>query len=574
MAAVTDLPPVGDPRFLERVRETLQALTGTRGNPGLTGVRWQDLSRMGLVTALAGSSGGIRGGISPGIGGGSSDTSPPPDVEGFTAGAGVAFIGPSWTLATYRQGHGPAQVNIYAVRKDRGATAEPEPTFADSTLLTTAPHPQTFCAVAVEPNSRYHLWAKHQSVDGVESLNPAGGTHGVTVETGVDVSDLLSVLTGAITRNEIAADVWRTNVFAIAPPEDVDDVDEVFPFIVKTTDETVNGVLVPKGVYMDSAYVVNLQAMVARLGEAWIDSAMVAELSAAHLTAGDGTIGGPLKSASYVTGSDGWIVQPDGFAEFSDVVMRGTIYASAGSIGSISIFSDSIKSGNYDEDEGTGFAFDGATGAIHAYSGTFGGALSGATGTFSGALSAATGTFSGALSAATGTFEGALNGATGTFSGSLTASAVNAVNTINLAGNAVIVPVAVENSSTVDVYETSGVSSVISVSMDTDGYPVYIHASSSFLIDTSLASLTADATVTFYLKVNGATKKTRTFQVKDGSPSSGSFSIAEYISSPGSAEFSISLHAAINVVPDSPHVWVSIPAEAATIFALGCKNNI
>lgn len=54
-------------------------------------------------------------------------------------------------------------------------------------------------------------------------------------------------------------------------------------------------------------------------------------------------------------------------------------------------------------------------------------------------LNGATGaaTFAGALSGATGTFAGALAAATGSFSGVLTAGAVNAVTTINIAGNAV-----------------------------------------------------------------------------------------------------------------------------------------
>lgn len=66
--------------------------------------------------------------------------------------------------------------------------------------------------------------------------------------------------------------------------------------------------------------------------------------------------------------------------------------------------------------------------------------------TFAGALNAATGTFAGSLSAATGTFSGSLSGASGTFSGSLTASAVNAVNTLNIAGYAVTVPLSAEYS--------------------------------------------------------------------------------------------------------------------------------
>lgn len=79
------------------------------------------------------------------------------------------------------------------------------------------------------------------------------------------------------------------------------------------------------------------------------------------------------------------------------------------------------------------FSVDGAGNAV------FSGTVYAAAGVFGGSLLAATGTFNGALSAATGTFTGALSAATGTFSGTLTAAAINAVNTINLAGNSVSV---------------------------------------------------------------------------------------------------------------------------------------
>ncbi|MEH6626965.1 MAG: hypothetical protein V7739_11000 [Motiliproteus sp.] len=68
------------------------------------------------------------------------------------------------------------------------------------------------------------------------------------------------------------------------------------------------------------------------------------------------------------------------------------------------------------------------------------GELVAATGTFAGNLSAAGGTFNGTLVGVNGDFSGSLSGATGTYSGTLTASAVNAVNTINIAGNAVTIP--------------------------------------------------------------------------------------------------------------------------------------
>lgn len=73
-------------------------------------------------------------------------------------------------------------------------------------------------------------------------------------------------------------------------------VPSVKPFIVQTTDTVINGVTVPKGVYMDAAYIVNLEAAVARLGTAWITTAMIgdaqivdakiANLNAEKITAG------------------------------------------------------------------------------------------------------------------------------------------------------------------------------------------------------------------------------------------------------------------------------------------------
>lgn len=89
-----------------------------------------------------------------------------------------------------------------------------------------------------------------------------------------------------------------------------------------------------------------------QIGTAVIDDAKVANLSAAKLTAGDGTIGGNLKSSNFVGGVSGWIVQPNGYAEFSNVVIRGasytgTIFANAGTIGGVTIGLADMRTTNY-----------------------------------------------------------------------------------------------------------------------------------------------------------------------------------------------------------------------------------
>jgi hypothetical protein len=303
---------------------------------------------------------------------------------------------------------------------------------------------------------------------------------------------------------------------------------------------------------------------------AWIDSAMVANLSAAHLTAGDGVVGGTLKSTNYVPGTSGWLLNPTlGRLYAMDAVLSGTIYATYGSIGSISIFSNSIESGNYDG-ASTGFALDGATGAIHAYSGTFGGALSGATGTFAGALSAATGTFSGALSAATGTFSGELSAATGTFSGSLTASAVNAVDTINIRGDAVVVPAAKENTSTLtltnDGYTPATLSLLRINDLNCGGYPVFISVS----FDGSTYFLPNDTEYLLTLKVNGVVEKTKALY-----EGGAYFNVVfQTLAVPAAGLVDIELFLTATGSSTGAGATMTIGIGGVSIFALGCKNNI
>lgn len=253
--------------------------------------------------------------------------------------------------------------------------------------------------------------------------------------------------------------------------------------------------LAANAIAVGTAAVQNGAIVNAMIGTAAIDDAKVASLSAAKLTAGDGTIGGDLKSTNFVSGSTGWRVRPDGSAEFSNIIIRGatytgTIYASAGTIGGITIASTYLRAGQLGFDNGTGFYF-GSDGRF-----SFGNSsgskitwdnstlnvsanLVGATGTFSGSLSGATGTFAGSLSAATGTFAGSLSAATGTFSGTMTAAAVNAVNTINIAGYAVIVPTAAEWSGSV----SSGVGTIVSApAIDSEGGNVAISVSVQFSV--------------------------------------------------------------------------------------------
>jgi hypothetical protein len=175
-------------------------------------------------------------------------------------------------------------------------------------------------------------------------------------------------------------------------------------------------------VYINAAYIENGTITNAKIGNATIDDAKIANLSAAKLTVGDGTVGGNLKSSNYVAGSAGWIIRPDGYAEYSNVVVRGTVYATAGQIGGNTIDSTSIHSGTTGYGTGAGFYL-GSDGRFSlsdklTWNGTVL-AIDG-TGTFSGALTAATiATASGKFSVSSG---GILTAVDGNFSGAITGS--------------------------------------------------------------------------------------------------------------------------------------------------------
>jgi len=162
------------------------------------------------------------------------------------------------------------------------------------------------------------------------------------------------------------------------------------------------------------------------LAPAVVTDDFIGSVSIPKLLAGNLAVGQYIRSTAYSPGVNGWAIAADGTAEFRNVLVRGDVQATS---------------------------------------------LNAATGTFAGALSAATGQFAGQLTAATGTFAGSLSAATGTFSGTLTANAINAVSTINLAGNAVTIPVAAYSAG---VAPMAGYNVVQSISISSSGGPVYV----------------------------------------------------------------------------------------------------
>jgi len=167
-----------------------------------------------------------------------------------------------------------------------------------------------------------------------------------------------------------------------------DNTAAVVPFVVQTTQQTINGETVPAGVYMDTAFIKNGTITNAKIGDAAIDSAKIVNATIVAGDIADATITGAkidsatitnaniatgtitsaniqngtiqeadignaqisnakikdvIQSSSYSAGSAGWKIDKSGSAEFNDATFRGTLDVGGSSGSRMTISSTKIE---------------------------------------------------------------------------------------------------------------------------------------------------------------------------------------------------------------------------------------
>lgn len=126
-----------------------------------------------------------------------------------------------------------------------------------------------------------------------------------------------------------SAFIINADRFAIAAPYNANssannNVGTNYPFKVLTTAQTINGVLVPAGVYIDDAFIHDAQITNALIKDATITSAKITELTASKISSGTITIDNANdiairqgKSSYYGTANGFWIGRLNGSAAFN-----------------------------------------------------------------------------------------------------------------------------------------------------------------------------------------------------------------------------------------------------------------
>lgn len=390
-----DLPAPSAPNFNQRLRETVQTFLGRQGNPLDRALTLRDLVDTGVLKLRAGfqlkPGSGSSIPLEPGDGVVDTyepDLTPPPTPGSMTVTASISHVMIEHDPPLYRQGHGHLRTRVYGKVVNAG---DPLPTFADAAEI--GQFSGTIYAQPSNPATTWRLWTKWETVDGVLSVDPAGGINGMEAVTGRDVAKLVAAMTG---------------------PGN--------PFKVVTEQLTLpDGTVVPVGTYTADAFIHNGQITNAKIANLAVDNAKIANVSADRLTAGTIAVGQYIQSASYVAGSAGWCINGNGNAELSNATVRGTVYATNGQfygtlLGGLAtgyasgtgFYAGSPTAGTYQwrigSPQGSRIEWDGVNINLTSPQLT----ISNGNARFSGDLDAAGGTFSGNLKGATGEFAGTL----------------------------------------------------------------------------------------------------------------------------------------------------------------------
>jgi hypothetical protein len=318
-----DLPNPNATNFGARMREAMMTYLGRLGDPLDRGLTLRDLVEAGMVrlregfTLRSGFSGTLP--IEPGSAISEAyerDLTPPPTPTGFAVSSAISHVFIEHDTPAYQQGHGHLRTRVYGKVV---AAGDALPVFADAAEVTqfsgrTHAHPSN-------PATTWRLWIKWETVDGVLSTNPAGGTNGLEVTTGQDVAKLLESISQYALDPDVddpsARVVYRADTFAVAPRVTFNQeatptatvagdlwyqpstgvtkawdgaawvaFSTAAPFVVNTQPQTINGVAVPPGVFMDAAFIKNGTITDAKIGNLRADKITAGYTSSVDLESG------------------------------------------------------------------------------------------------------------------------------------------------------------------------------------------------------------------------------------------------------------------------------------------------
>jgi hypothetical protein len=283
--------------YLRQLHDWLESREPVAAGSELTKfVPFEALTGAGLLAYSTGSSTGYGGGFVPGPAAGPGDEldyledlRAPDSIAGLVVTPGIDFFLVEFTAPTYTQGGGNQYTDLYAANY---SGTGPLPTFGDAVPVFRCFGALNIAAIPAEPGVQTHFWAgavTRAGVRQVDGAGPTGGTNGVYDQTGQDVTSMLDVLTAAAEDPlaHYSKFAVRTDLFYVG---DAAGTFQDIPFFVATTSFTQNGLTVPAGVYMTSAFISDGTIDTAKIGLLAVTTAKIADAAIATAKIGDAQV--------------------------------------------------------------------------------------------------------------------------------------------------------------------------------------------------------------------------------------------------------------------------------------------
>ena len=111
------------------------------------------------------------------------------------------------------------------------------------------------------------------------------------------------------------------------------------PFYHLTAPTVINGVTIPAGTYLQTAFIQDASISTAKIQNLAVDNAKIASVSANKLTAGSVRVGEYIQSTGFMSRASGWRIDGNGDAEFNNLFIRangtfgGELVAATGTFG-------------------------------------------------------------------------------------------------------------------------------------------------------------------------------------------------------------------------------------------------
>lgn len=311
----TELAQIPEPtsnnmlQVAKAVKQNLEVLRGIRGHDSDAAVTWRDLLSQGFWTTL-----GIGATRSFATNGSTvvqtvvEVVDLPTAPTNVLATSGYDMIYLTWDVPGFR-GFFKAQV-YFAATDNVGAAVLLDETDAMQYVHLTS------------STTGFYYWVRFVNKNG--DIGSFQGVAGVFGKAAVDVTYLNNLLNASFASNSQVFKIYAPG-FAVGSAGSTS-----YPFKVVSAPYTnSDGVVVPAGTYMDSAFIESGTIQTAAIRNAAITNAKIADLNVSKLTAGNISAGQYVRSSIYTAGSTGWSINADGSAEFRNIVARGDIQATS-----------------------------------------------------------------------------------------------------------------------------------------------------------------------------------------------------------------------------------------------------